>query len=143
MSVYQERFDAKWVEQGECRVWTGAKNSRGYGTMSYKGRVWLAHRLAWTWARGEIPSGLVIDHLCRNRACVKVEHLEPVTTKENVVARGLGPSATNAKVTHCPWGHEYAGENLYTRARGNRECVTCRRANCRRRYAEKKAKGAA
>ena len=32
---------------------------------------------------GEIPEGLTLDHLCRNKACVMPDHLEPVTQAEN------------------------------------------------------------
>lgn len=43
----------------------------------------MAHRLIYTMLIGEIPEGMVLDHLCRNRRCVNPHHLEPVTVKEN------------------------------------------------------------
>lgn len=43
-----------------------------------------AHRIAWVLERGEIPAGLVPDHLCRVRNCIRVDHLELVTNAENV-----------------------------------------------------------
>lgn len=65
----------------DCLTWdrTGAG---GYGQVSLWGRQ-LAHRLAWEVMRGPIPDGLVTDHLCRNRACVEVEHLRIVTRDQN------------------------------------------------------------
>lgn len=78
-----------------------------------------------------------IDHLCRNPLCVRPDHLEQVTPRENLL-RGVGPSAKAAKKTHCPQGHPYAGENLGIHRNGNRWCRTCHRENQLRRYHKKK-----
>jgi hypothetical protein len=34
--------------------------------------------------RGDVPEEMVLDHLCRQRACVNPDHLDPVTQGENV-----------------------------------------------------------
>jgi hypothetical protein len=49
---------------------------------------------------------LVLDHLCRNRACANSERLEPVTNKENTL-RGLGITARAARQTRCKYRHRY------------------------------------
>ena len=94
-----ERFSRHVDTSGECHVWTGALNSKGYGLFWYVDgdrRCSKAHRFSWEHEHGRISAGLVIDHLCRNRACVRVDHLELVTPRENIL-RGV----RGALKTHC------------------------------------------
>src|SRR6266568_5486930 len=102
------RFWAKVDRSGACWLWTAHVGEDGYGTFSLDGHHQRAHRIAWVLLRGPIPEGLQIDHLCRVRACVNPDHLEPVTQRENIL-RGEGISALCARRTHCPQGHEYTG----------------------------------
>ena len=55
-----------------------------------------AHRWAWEQAKGPIPKGLVVDHLCRVRWCCNPDHMELVTNRENIL-RGISPSADHAR----------------------------------------------
>lgn len=71
-------------ESDKCWTWKGCRHTDGYGQVHHKGRVYLAHRLAYQFVRGPIPAGLHIDHLCRNRGCCNPDHLEPVTCAENI-----------------------------------------------------------
>lgn len=107
----------------------------GYGRIYADGDYQLAHRVAWETVNGPIADGLVVDHLCRNRGCVNVHHLELVTSVENVM-RGEGITAQNARKTHCVNGHELLDDNVYRDKQGDRHCVICRRA-AERRYRAK------
>lgn len=113
----------------ECIPGIGYHGPNGYVWVS-RGR--LAHRVAYEQARGPIPEGLELDHLCRNRACVNPDHLEPVTHRENLL-RADTFAARHAAQTHCVNGHEFTPDNTYIRTRpeGGRECRACRKARNR------------
>lgn len=66
-----------------CAEWPGACNRNGYGRVSRLGKVWLAHRLAWTVENGPIPVGLFVLHRCDNEPCVRVAHLYVGTLSDN------------------------------------------------------------
>lgn len=123
-----------------CMEWVAAKGSTGYGQFRLRGSLYQSHRIAWTLVNGQIPAGMVLDHLCRNPACASPLHLEVVDTRVNTL-RGEGPAAENAKRTHCPQGHEYTAENTYvippnkSNPNGGRQCRTCRREQARARRA--------
>jgi hypothetical protein len=123
-----------------CWTWIGSRNVSGYGKFwTDDGRTVRPHRWAYEQEVGPIPVGLQLDHLCKNRACVRPDHLEPVTGKVNT-ERG-----SRATATHCKHGHEFTPENTYivkptrTLPHGGRGCVICRKANSDRYLARKKA----
>lgn len=55
-----------------------------YGQVRHGGKHVGAHRLAYELARGPIPAGFHVDHLCRVTNCVNPDHLEAVPPRENV-----------------------------------------------------------
>ena len=122
---------------GACWLWTGARWQNGYGMFYLDGRQVGAHRTAYRLLVGEIPVGLVIDHLCRIHRCVNVSHLEAVTVLENT-RRGVTAdvaSARHAARTHFSCGCPLEG-NTTTSKQGTRSCTRCLREYRRVYYQE-------
>lgn len=120
--------------QGECLIFTGRLNNRGYGVVSVNNRGRYAHRIAYEHHWGPIPDSLVIDHLCRTPSCVNPDHLEVVTQAENV-RRGYSLAAIYARSSQCVNGHPWDAENTYIRPdKGSRQCRTCGNERRRRAY---------
>lgn len=90
----EESFAARTAKDGDCIVWTGLQNPFGYGVIHRDGKKIPAHRYAWERVNGPIPGGMVIDHMCWNRACVNVEHMRLATQAQNTQNLS-GPRATS------------------------------------------------
>lgn len=123
---------------GPCWLWTAHKSDKGYGRFRIGRPYVAAHRWAYERSIGPVPDGLVLDHLCRVRHCVRPSHLEPVTSRENTM-RGETIAARHATKTHCDNGHEYTPENTRISTGGRRFCRACVRAQSRAKRARKKS----
>jgi hypothetical protein len=83
-----KRFWAKIeVQDNGCWNFAGAETGN-YGRFYDGTKCGYAHRFAYRHFIGEIPEGMELDHLCRNKRCCNPNHLEPVTHQENV-RRGI------------------------------------------------------
>lgn len=128
-----------------CWMWNGAKSRNGYGQFrTAKDVLHYAHRYAYEQLVGPIPDGLQLDHLCKARACVRPDHLEPVTQVENIRRSDLrvGRAKWLATITHCPQGHPYDEANTRVGSRGSRSCKECNRTRSREYQRRKRASAA-
>lgn len=89
-----DRLEAQLDKSGECWVWTGYTDQKGYGRLrERRGTPWiLSHRLAYNIANGvELPQDVLVLHSCDNPPCCNPAHLRPGTHAENhadMMARG-------------------------------------------------------
>ena len=118
-----------------CWEWSAVRQPDGYGKVKWAGRMVSAHRACYELLVGPIPSGLEIDHLCRNRGCVNPSHMEPVTHAENVrrqAAQNPVRQPASGRLA-CGKGHVLAVVGV----RPNESCAECCREAVRRARAKK------
>jgi hypothetical protein len=115
ISKVREPFDA----HNDCWEWTGFKSDDGYGQISLNGKSAKAHRVSYELFVGPIPKGHQIDHMCRNHACVRPDHLQVLPRSENCGQWNRGKS-------HCKRGHEFNTVNTHEYD-GGRYCRICDR----------------
>ena len=107
-----------------CRLYLGVLDHGGYGLMTNSGKTEMAHRAAYRDAVGFLDASLELDHLCRNRACINEQHLEPVPHQTNC-ARGMSPAAIVVRTQMCTNGHPRTNDNVYTIRNGRKRCRSC------------------
>lgn len=135
-----EDLRAAIINRDDCWLYARDCNNHGYGRVSYavnKVRMSeLVHRAMYENFVGEIPDGLMLDHLCETPICVNPSHLEPVTNQENMIRHYRNK-------THCRNGHEYTDDNIYwiKKKTGaiHRSCKRCYCDTSKRTYYRKQA----
>lgn len=70
-----------------CHIWQGGNSGTGrgggYGRMSLYGCTTAVHIVMWRIHNGVIPFKRQIDHMCNNRLCCNLDHLQMVTNLKN------------------------------------------------------------
>lgn len=86
---WQQRFANKISKKSNnkgCILWEGAIMKDRYGNFRINDKNYKAHRLAYEIKNGEIPEGMVIDHIWMVKNCVNPDHLRITTIKDNVIS---------------------------------------------------------
>ena len=128
--------------QNGCWEWTASCTPKGYGhfnAVDTPGRKYVnAHRYAYLNLVGPIPDGMELDHLCRNRKCIRPHHLDVVTHAVNA-RRGMSPTVILWRWGVCRNGHPRS--ESYTRKGTSKIvfCRPCRRAQRARQRASERA----
>lgn len=107
-------FTAK-VQKGrddECWPFMGARvPAGGYGRARINKSLVAAHRVAYMLAKGNIPEGFDVMHLCDNPPCCNPAHLKAATTAENMAdakakdRHARGERSRHAKLTEAQARH--------------------------------------
>ena len=106
-------------DENGCVIWTGERNSLGYGKARLAGEKREAHRLALD-LEGFDLTGMEVDHECRVPSCVNKDHLRPATRKQNM-ENAFGPLGSTSKERGV---HFVAGRGKYrARVYHNKEIV--------------------
>lgn len=116
----QVKYDSESSPFG-CWLWEGYLDDRGYPIV-WRGRSPVgAHRVVYELELDAVPEDKVLDHTCRNRACVAPHHLEPVTQRENELRKSW---QYRARIKRCKNGHALEQTAVVT-PDGGRVCRTC------------------
>ena len=134
----ERAFTKFTVSPDGCFISTYSVASHGYAQIGWGNKAdghggTTAHRAAWVHVNGQISDGMTIDHQCKNRRCVNVEHLRLLSNFDN----GRRTFGRDWELGQCANGHP--DSELVTTSRGRLECGICRKDWHRRYDAKRKS----
>jgi hypothetical protein len=100
-----ERLYARVEKTETCWLWTGFQKANGHGQIQLGRRgagLRGAHVVAWEAVNGPVPPGHVLHHICETPACVRPDHLTPMTRAEHARLHAYAR-------TTCRRGHPFDG----------------------------------
>lgn len=131
------RFWSKVRYGSGCWEWQ-ATPSQAYGLFRHKGKMRKAHRMAYELTHGPLEEGAILLHRCDNPRCVRPNHLQPGTYRDNLmdaIEKGRWTNG-NSKKGVCKRRHT---PNWYIDRNGNRHCRPCAALYQRKRKARRRA----
>lgn len=93
--VAERAYTRRVVDDDGCWISTYSVASHGYAQIGWtipvaergpddpRSHMVLAHRAAWSHLYGQVPLGMTLDHLCKQRRCVNPEHMRLLPNYEN------------------------------------------------------------
>lgn len=66
-----------------CLIWPRTQDGQGYGRRHHGGGWHRPHREMYEAAHGPIPAGYVIHHLCEQKDCYRLDHLEAISRADH------------------------------------------------------------
>ena len=123
------------VDPSGCHISTYSTGSHGYAQVGWTAdgftQMTTAHRAAWVRAKGQIPEGMTVDHTCKQRRCVRIDHLRILSNYDNA-RRTRG---RDWPLGQCINGHP--DSELRQEPSGRIRCQPCKKA-AQARYVAKK-----
>lgn len=123
--INTENFWKKVNVADGCWEWQAYRDRDGYGTFRVGDKKQRAHRVSFAIQNGRFPrADHVLDHLCKNTACVNPNHLEEVLPIVNLM-RGDNVAATALRTGKCVRGHSNWKIRNMSNGNTKRVCLDC------------------
>jgi hypothetical protein len=94
--------DFEYVDLGyttPCKVWSRGLMSEGYGSRGNPNerKNKLTHREAYEAVHGTIPEGFVIHHLCGQKTCLEVDHMDAMSRGDHLRHHAIWRSSSRSQ----------------------------------------------